>query len=211
MTGPASWNELVDAMIKSGEKAVRDFRLISGGEWFDEAPEYFLSTYIARSVGNYKKKTFALLEVSVKETRKYAGASGDEREEAHERRNGRFDVVLYWANGNPRAVLEIKSPVWSATEQKIYPDIDRLGATLMANSNSTLQFGVFLFYASVREPDRKHDNATQRMRDLLTRVEEKAIERADKLGVEVALRHGSVHKRDGDAWSIATLVFTRGS
>ncbi|WP_374479430.1 hypothetical protein [Zoogloea sp.] len=211
MPGLISGLELVEAMISSGEKAVADFFHISGGEWFDEAPEYFLSTYVARSAGNHAN-TFALLEVPVDITRREAGASRRGRAASHERRNGRFDVVLYWANGNPRAAVEIKSPIWSATGQQIHPDIDRLCSALLANSDSTFQFGAFFFYASVGKPKRKHDNATQRMRDLLARIEEKAIERAAVRGAEAILIPGSVHrgKEDEDgAWSIASLVITR--
>jgi hypothetical protein len=211
MPGPISGLELVEAMIRYGEKAVEDFSFISGGEWFDEAPEYFLTTYIARSVGD-QGNTYALLEVPVGQTRKEAGASRRGRAAEHERRNGRFDVVFYWANGSPRAAVEIKSPVWSAAEQKIHPDIDRLSSALLANNDSTFQFGVFLFYASVSKPERKHNNASQRMRELLGRIEQKAIDRAAKQRAEAILIPGAVHKGKEDedgAWSIASLVITR--
>ena len=211
MIGSISGLELVQAMICSGEKAVENFSFISGGEWFDEAPEYFLTTHIARSVGN-QGNTYALLEVPVGQTRKKAGASRRGRAAQHERRNGRFDLVFYSADGSPRVPVEIKSPVWSATKQKIYPDIDRLSSALIANNDSTFQFGVFLFYASVSKPERKHDNASQRMRKLLERFKDTAIGRAEEKGAKVILIPGSVHKgkevEDG-AWSIAALVITR--
>ncbi len=54
MPGPTRSRKLVEAMIRSGEKAAAHFCQISGGEWFDEAPEYFLSTYVARSAGNHE-------------------------------------------------------------------------------------------------------------------------------------------------------------
>lgn len=211
MPGPISGLELVEAMIRSGEQAVKDFSSISGGEWFDAAPEYFLTTYIARSVGN-QGNAYALLEASVDETRKEADASRSGRAAKHERRNGRFDVVLYWKNGYPRAAVEIKSPVWTATEAQIFPDIDRLCSSLVANKDSSFQFGAFLFYASVCDPTFKHDNASQRMRGLLGRLEGKAIERASGKGAEAILISGAVHRgkeEESGAWSIASLVITR--
>lgn len=211
MPGPISGLDLVEAMNRSGEKAVKDFSSISGGEWFDAAPEYYLTTYIAQSVGN-QGNAYALLEVSVDETRREAGASRHGRPAKHERRNGRFDVVLYWTNGNPRAAVEIKSPVWAATEAQILPDIDRLCSSLVANKDSSFQFGVFLFYASVGGPKIKHDNASKRMRDLLDRIEDKAIKRASGKGAEAILVPGAVHRGKEDesgAWSIASLVITR--
>jgi len=65
---------------------------------------------------------------------------------------------------------------------------------LLANNDSTFQFGVFLFYASVSKPERKHNNASQRMRELLGRIEQKAIDRAAKQRAEAILIPGAVHK-----------------
>lgn len=211
MSGPNSGVELIDAMIRGGERAVSDFAHISGGEWFDEAPEYFLTTYVAWSVGNLES-TYALLEVSVDQARKEAGASCLGRPSGHERRNGRFDVVVYWANDKPRGAVEVKSPIWSAEERKIKPDIDELCSTLTANENSTFQFCVFLYYASVADPERKHNNASQRLRDLNSRVGTMATNCARGRGVECRSVLGTIHRGEdgsGGAWCIAALVITR--
>lgn len=211
MPGPNSGVDLIDAMIKGGERAVSDFSHISGGEWFDEAPEYFLTTYVAWSVGDLES-TYALLEVSVDQARKEAGATRRGRPADHERRNGRFDVVVYWAGDKPRGAVEIKSPIWAATENIIYPDIHELCSVLKANNDSTFQFCAFVYYASVSEPERKHNNASHRLRDLLSRIEEKAIELANEHGVEGISIPGPIRRGSGDsggAWCIATLVFTR--
>lgn len=211
MSGPDSGIELINAMIRGGEKAVSDFSHISGGEWFDEAPEYFLTTYVAWSVGNLES-THALLEVSVDQTRKKAGATCLGRPASHQRRNGRFDVVVYWSNDKPRGAVELKSPIWSATENKIKPDIDELCAVLNANKDSTFQFCAYVYYASAGDPKRKHDNASQRLRELIARIYEKAIVLASKHGVEAISIPGSIHRGNDDvggAWCIATLVFTR--
>lgn len=211
MPGPNSGRDLINAMILGGEKAVSDFRHISGGEWFDEAPEYFLTTYIASQLGDLDS-TFTLLEVSVDLTRKQAGASCLGRPAGHERRNGRFDIVIYWSNDNPRGAVEIKSPIWSVTKEVIHPDVHELCAALSANNDSSLQFMAFLYYASVSKPKRKHDNASQRLRDLISRIEAEAKELADMHGVEAISIPGSIHRgelvSDG-AWCIAALVFTR--
>jgi len=210
MPGPDSGKDLFNAMIRGGEKAVTAFRSLSGGEWFDEAPEYFLTTHIASSISIFDS-SYVLLEVSVDRTRKEAGAFRRGRPAVHERRNGRFDVVIYWSNDNPRGAVEVKSPVWSATENQIQPDIDELCAALKANKDSTFQFCSFLYYASVSEPERKHDNASQRLRDLVSRIEIKAIDRAKEHGVDCLSIPGSIHRGDevdGGAWCIAALVIT---
>jgi len=211
MAGPDSGSNLIDTMIRGGEKAVADFTYLSGGEWFDEAPEYFLTTYIASSVCQ-SKSTYSLLEVSINNSRKEAGALRRGRPANHERRNGRFDIVVYWSNDKPRGAIEIKTPIWSVTEQLIKPDIDELCSALIATENSTFQFGAFIYYASVSEPERKHDNSSQRLRNLLGRIEDKASKLATFHGIDCLSKSGAIHRGDkgeGGAWCISALVFTR--
>lgn len=206
--GPDSGRELIQAMIKGGERAVSDFSCISGGEWFDEAPEYFLTTYVAWAVGNLES-SYVLLEVSVDQARKEAGALRRGRPSDYERRNGRFDVVLYWANDKPRGAIDIKTRVWAKTENQFHPDIHRLCSVLSANRDSTFQFCVFLYYASVGTPN---ETAVTRLRDLLGRIKDDADQLAREHGVEVIAVPGKLHPAKGmdvGAWCISTLVFTK--
>jgi len=209
MAGPDRGLDLIDAMIRGGEQAVAEFRYISGCEWFDEAPEYFLTTFVASSVSS-SKSTYSLLEVSVNNSRKEAIALRRGRPANHERRNGRFDIVVYWANDKPRGAVEVKSPIRSVTEQQIKPDIDELCSALSASKNSTFQFGAFIYYAIVTEPKRIHDNASQRLRDLLERIDSKANEIAKSHRVDCLSIPGTIHRGEngGGAWCIAALVFT---
>ena len=210
MAGPDKGFDLINAMIRGGEKAVSEFGYISGGEWFDEAPEYFLTTYVASSVSS-SSSTHSLLEVSINKSRKRAGAFRRGRPANHERRNGRFDIVVYWAKDTPRGAVEIKSPIWSVTRKLIKPDIDELCSALTARKESTFQFGAFIYYASVSDPKRIHNNASQRLRDLLIRMDNLAIELANDHGVDCLSKHGTIHRGEngiGGAWSIAALVFT---
>lgn len=198
--------DLVKGMISGGEEAVTAFSHLSGGEWFDEAPEYFLTSAVAQSAGRYES-TNALLEVNVDSTRREAGASRRGRAASHERRNGRFDVVVYWANGTPRAAVEVKSPIGSASENLIAPDIDRLSSSLAVSKESSLQFGVFLFYASVSQPQRKHESSEHRLQELLDRIEQKAKERATSHGANAIPVRGSIHTEGEEgAWVISSVV-----
>lgn len=209
--GPDKSDEILNALIRGGEKAVSEFDLISGGEWFDEAPEYFLTSHVAMSIRNFEK-TYALMEVSVDQSRKDAGANRKGRPADHERRNGRFDCVIYWANDKPRGVVEVKSPIWVASENKLQPDFSRVCSALTANPDASFQFGAFLFYASVSEPERKHDNATQKLRELLDRVEERAKTEAGIHGIRCTPHRGTVHRgndKDGGAWCISSVIFSR--
>ena len=203
--------ELISILVTAGEKAVRDFNKLSEGEWFDESPEYFLTTYAASALKSIDK-TSALLEVSVDRTRQEAGAIRRGRPAEDERRNGRFDIVTYWANGNPRGAIEIKSPIWSAVKNLLQPDFTELCKALVANSTSTLQFGAFLFYASVSNPKKKYDNAIQSLRELIERVHEEAKLVSQKNGAGCVLFPFSAHRgknEDDGAWCISCIVFTR--
>ena len=209
--GADNGTELLGCLIRGGEKAVADFSELSGGEWFDEAPEYFLTTYLASSIRKLEK-TCALLEVHVGETRQEAGANRRGRPANNERRNGRFDFVVYWANGNPRGVIEVKSPLWVVDENKLRPDFERLCTSISANRNSSLQFGVFAYYASVSDPKRKHTNASGKLRELIDNIHGRAVDYADERDLAAVSWPGPIHrgKEDGDgAWCLAVIVFTQ--
>lgn len=203
--------DFLEGFIRDGEKAVADFYELSGGAWFDEAPEYFLTTYLASSIQKLNK-SYALLEVNVGETRKEAKAYRRGRPANNERRNGRYDFVIYWANGNPRGAIEVKSPLWIVDENKLSPDFDRLCTTISANSDSTFQFGAFVYYASVSDPKVKHDNASAKLRELINSIHTRAKNSAKEHDLSALSWPGSIHRGKEDesgAWCIAAIVFSR--
>lgn len=216
-SGADRGTELIDCLIRGGEKAVADFAEISGGEWFDEAPEYFLTTYLASSVRKLEK-TYALLEVHVGETREKAGAYRRGRPAKNERRNGRFDFVVYGANDKPRGAIEVKSPLWVVDENRLGPDFERLVASIAANRDSSFQFGAFVYYASVSKPDTeakhkaKHDNATEKLRELVAKVHHRATGVANEKGLVATPWPGPIHRgkeEDDGAWCVSAIVFTK--
>ena len=211
--GPTKMKEIIDVLLGGGEKAVMDFCELSGGEWFDEAPEYFLTSYAAMSIKNVEK-TYALLEVSVARTRKDAGAIRRGRVASDERMNGRFDVVLYWANGRPRGVVEVKSPIWFDSTAKCDPDFTRICKTINANCDSSFQFGIFLFYASVGKPQNTniHDNSNTRIETLLEKIKVRAFKVAKDHNLDIHLERSPVHTGDDDedgVWCVCAIAFTR--
>lgn len=202
--------DLVNALISGGEKAFRNFYRLSNGAWLDHAPEYFLTTHAAGAFHG-SEKTSAWLEASVFETRAEAAAINRGRPHAEERRNGRYDIVLYWANGTPRAAIEVKSPLWYADSSRLKPDFSRLCKTLGAAADSTFQFCVFLYYASVAEPERTHSSARERMLETVNRINTHASESAQAHGLAMIPITGRIHcstKKEG-AWVLGADVFVR--
>lgn len=200
---------LLRNLIGAGEKAVADFMDMSGGWWFDMAPEYFLTTYLASSIRKLDE-TYALLEVHVGETRVEARACRAGRPAEIERRNGRYDFVIYWADGTPRGAVEVKSPICIIDENRLTPDFWRICTTISSSSDSSFQFGAFVYYASVSDPIMKHDNASGKLRNLVTNIHLKAMEMASQYGLLAVSLPGSIHRgkdEDGGAWCLAAIIF----
>lgn len=211
--GPTKVGLIINALIKGGERAVRDFFEVSGGEWFDEAPEYLLTSYAAMSIKN-ANKAYALLEVSVNQTRKEAGATRRGRPSNDERRNGRFDFVVYWDNGCPRGMVEVKSPIHFDDQNLLNPDFVEICKALNAHSDSSFQFGTFLFYSSVAKPKNTnlHENSSTRIKSLLDKLTGRAKDVAKEHNLEACLVRSSIHSGNDDedgVWCISAIVFTR--
>jgi len=210
--GPDSGKALIDALIKGGEKSYKEFFHLSGSCWLQVAPEYFLTVHAALALRDFDR-TFALLEVSVDESRAEAGATRAGPAAKDERRNGRYDIVVYWADEFPRGAIEVKSSISSVDRARLEPDFVRLCKTLSANAASTFQFAAFLFYASVSEPkeNSKQNSASQKLRELIERTDDLAKETATKQGVRRTLVTGAIHRgtEDDGAWCVSCIVFTK--
>ncbi len=204
--------DLINALIRGGEAAFESFRRLSGGYWLNHAPEYFLTSYAAAAIGDTQKTT-AGIEVSVAATRAQALAVPRGRPHGEDRRTGRYDIVLYWANGNPRAGVEVKSRLWWADPVRLRSDFVRLCKTLAARPDSTFQFCVFLYFVSVDDPKRDYPNASQRLRAVIEGIGDSAERVADEHGLAALTISGRAHRggEDPGAWAIAALVFVRPS
>lgn len=202
--------DLINALIRGGEAAFEHFRRLSGGYWLDHAPEYFLTSYAAAAIGDTQKSR-AGIEVSVAETRVLALAVLRGRPHGEDRRTGRYDIVLYWANGNPRAGVEVKSPFSWADTARLRPDFVRLCKTLAARKDTTFQFCVFLYYASVDDPIRNYPNASQRLRAVIKSIGDyaKTVAEEHELGSVAFPVHTHRGGEDPGAWAIAACAFVR--
>lgn len=202
--------ELLNGFILGGEAAFKRFYRLSGGYWLDHAPEYFLTSHAAAAISN-SSNTTAWMEASVEETRTLAAAVGRGRPHGQDRPNGRYDIVLYWENGSPRAVVEVKSPIWFPDTTKLSPDFLLLSKTMAANRECPLEFCALLYYASVDDPKRTFDNASQRLRKLVLDVHEQAKNMAIKYKLSAVSRGGRIHRssQDPGAWTISASIFVR--
>jgi hypothetical protein len=200
-------------LLAGGQTAFETFHRVSGGCWLDGAPEYYLTSHIASAVdASFDGRVW--LEASVKETRQLAGERRGCPSDK-ERRNGRFDIVCYWPGEEwqPRALIEVKSPLHAADSLKVVPDIERLCRTLTAKPDSPIEFGAFIYYASVNEPKRKHADAAKKIADLNLSIYERA--KSLEISLPVLCRcfpekiTPSTVGTDQGAWSISAIVVRR--
>ena len=55
---PYPMDEVIENAVNGIAKAQRDYELWSGGNWLWEAPEYFMTTYIAKEISSYRKISY---------------------------------------------------------------------------------------------------------------------------------------------------------
>jgi hypothetical protein len=135
--------EIMDACLNGIKKSFNEYYEWSGGDFLWNAPEYLLTVNIAKELSKIKKGKFITLEDNVKNTLKIANPSIRGPIPKKARPDGRSDIVLWWANGYPRGIIEVKNWISNFTHY-IKEDIDRIITVL--NKDSTLEFGICTFY-----------------------------------------------------------------
>jgi len=210
MPGQIPMGDIVDRVIEGIGKAQRDYKKWSGDENLDNAPEYLITVSIAQSIAQLRLDNyFITLEGGVKGTLESCGALGKGRIHRDMRANGKFDIVIWWAGGTPRAVIEVKHNIWFFRRLRI--DLQRIGETLKRKSdNSTLQFGILAFYISCEGKDSENAQGNVKRKIHYLYQKSKAILDGD---FTVNLREGNDVKRVEDkyAWEAVALVIRRKS
>lgn len=147
MSKQTSILSVVEAIIAGYKEAHSLYEEMSGGQWLWGAPEYFITSTVAKYIHSIPGNKYITLESSVISTLQDAGARGRGKLPADIRENGRADITLWWANGKPRAVIELKNQLFS--NKNFEKDIKRIKSLLQRNSvSNSYQFGVFAFYGS---------------------------------------------------------------
>ena len=184
----------------------KDYEAWSGGCWLWEAPEYMVTTYIAKEIWTMPGSKYLTLESNVRETVDEAGGFGRGRLRKNVRPGGRSDITLWWANSTPRAVIEVKNQI--SKVGGIEGDIDRI-KSMLRNRDNTLKFGLMAFYTSRRDRGEDGEQAKSIIEEVwLERIESGTQE---ILGDEYNLsRHDTAITVDGDsAWVASVLEIQR--
>ena len=145
MSKAISRERIVEACLDGIEESSKLYREWSGDEWLWNAPEYLITVKIADQISTIEGNKFITLEDNVDYILSEAKAKGRGRISEDIRANGRSDIVLWYANGFPRAIIEVKNSVYGIG--KIEKDIVRIQDILNRKKNkSKIEFGIVTFY-----------------------------------------------------------------
>lgn len=146
--------KIISAIINGIERAQLFYEHCSGGCWLWEAPEYLMNINIAQELTAIDGAKYVTLESNVYQTLQASQNRLFGAPKKKLRHRGRFDLVFWWGNGNPRCAIEIKNQVSSYSQ--ILKDIDRLESLIDRNKdNSSFQFGAMAFYTSCIKSTKK--------------------------------------------------------
>ena len=201
MTGQVSREQIIKSCIQGIINAQKAYESWSG-EWLWSAPEYLSTVFVAKEIAKGNGSEYITLEHSASAAIEDAGARGRGRLHSDIRANGRFDILLWWANGKPRAPIEVKCQVTKM--DKIRADIKRISKVVhRKKDNSTINFGAMVFYTSFRG-----DNLFSAKDKLLKSLE---LIRADVLNdignfCLVDLEHSRIYESGDSAWAGVVIV-----
>jgi len=157
--------KLREWVLEGIESAFDEWQEMSG-EWLKTAPEYLLTVKVAQALKAAipAEKRTLLMEPHVAKTLADAGGVQRGPNAAKLRSGGRYDIVIGQGNGLPRAVIELKNPLWTPMGAAALGDLHRICRTLLqGRSNTQIYMGLFGFYTSSAVPLRKDDSAAARL------------------------------------------------
>jgi hypothetical protein len=193
---------VVNATLKGIEKSQKQYLKWSGDYWLWRAPEYLITTNIAGQISNINGTKYITMENGVSEAIDDAGAQGKGRLHGNIRGDGKMDIVLWWANGTPRAIIEVKNQIYYSDQYE--KDIRRIEKVLCRKpEDSSFQFGLFAFYDSANDSPRK--SATEKVADKINNIYTNSCKLIGD-GFKISLTKSIIHKKNESAWAAACLL-----
>lgn len=135
---------IINKALQGVENAFKNYYNWSGGEWLYWAPEGFIRDEIARSLS--KICPYVTLEDTVDSILKNGGC--ERRGPKPRSKKGRVDLIVWWKNGTPRFLIEIKI---GTKKKEVNKDIKRLRQLL--KRGGSLQKGALIVYKSASDPE----------------------------------------------------------
>lgn len=146
------------------------------------------------------------LESNVRETIDEAGGIGKGAVPKKIRQEGRFDIVIRYADDSPRGIVEIKNRVCGYSKT-CSSDIERIMRTLNRNNNnSTLDFGAFAFFVAYDKSPRGRKSAIERVQQTIDNFREKIRSHDKKNGFNIKFAYRAYDEGES-AWAACCCTF----
>ena len=204
--GPVPIELVIKKTIRAISRAQTDYEKWSQF-WLWQAPEYMLTTYVAREISTIPNYTYYLtLENNVRGALDDAGGRKTGRPPDALRQHGRMDILLWRANSTPRAVIEVKNGVDGFS--RLNDDIIRICTILNQDRTSKFQCGLMAFYSSCR--GLRNKSAKDRLKERLESLKESGRQMVRNEGLNLSTHGGKITVDDDDsAWAPAVWEITR--
>lgn len=205
MKGRVSKLAVIEGCIQGVVSAQNQYEEMSGGDWVCWAPEYFITSCIAQSLNKIQGGKYVTIENGAYDALDYASAVGKGRFHKDIRSNGRFDLLLWWAKGDPRAVIEVKNRVCKKTQYEA--DLKRIIAVLKRKKHeSTMEFGALVFYTSIDDSLARTALEKLEQRSLTIEKNAKEIVGSDFCAT---LHRSKIKVEDKSAWVASCILIEK--
>ena len=194
---------IIKRSLKGVIKAQKHYEYWSGGCWLWEAPEYLVTTYIARQISRIEDADYYVtVEHKVRDAIEDAGGLGRGRPPHALRLDGRFDILL-WNGEKPSAVTEVKNQVFSSSQLR--SDVARICAVLDPRRAEGIQGGLLAFYTS-KYLNGDENGVKRFVADRLDRIEAETRQFVEETGrTWVVGKRSKVKRVEDSAWAAAVF------
>lgn len=198
---PANWTDAVANESLAGIfEAQRVYK-----RWTDDycslryAPEYLVTTYIAKRISTLKEISLTL-ENNVKDAIDDAGGLPPGKPPHVLRYKGKFDILIWTKRDS--AIIEVKRQVYSFTSP-VRADVSRICATL--NKQENFKCGFMAYYTFIRDGESRlaKKRLKKRMEGVADRIEEFAVGKEKK--IKRYPQEAKISKDDEGAWGCQVL------
>ena len=198
----SSSDNIAHAILDGIDESMSSYEIWSGGEWLWNAPEYLMTVKISENIiKRVDEKKYITLEDNVDYILDIAGAKGRGKYSNRIRKNGRFDIVIWWENYTPRTIIEVKNDVFGI--YRISNDIDRIRDVLKRKEEvSTIESAFMAFYISRHY---KSGDAKRKVELQVRKIKKEIDSRYKDLHCSIYIREKDIYNNDMDAW--ASVVF----
>ena len=204
--------KIITKTLSGISKAHKDYIYWTGGDWLWYAPEYMITTYIAKEnatgTGHY-----VTLEQDAKESIKEAGGPGSGKFTEDTRRKfegGRFDIVV-WDGDTPVTIIEVKNqPHGFSGRNGIKGDVDNICRVL--KGENSFQYGLVAYYSALKEINTVSAvERTSRRVDYIKSAADARIKTKGGLKLRQHLSHHKPQVVEDSAWIGVVLQISKSS